>query len=135
MTEAVPNQRIDKWLWCARFFKTRTLAGKIVSAGNIKLTRKEQTQRISKASFLIQVGDTIAFTKGQRLFVIEIQSLADRRGPAPEAQALYEDHSPPPPEKKTPSVSKPGTAFERESGAGRPTKKERRELSKLREDI
>lgn len=123
------TQRIDKWLWCARFFKTRTLAGKAVAAGDIRVTRGADTQRVGKPSFSIQPEDTLAFSRGQKLFIVKVQSLATRRGPAPEAQALYEDHSPPPPPKR----EKPAIPFEREEGAGRPTKKERRALDQLRE--
>ncbi|NHK27052.1 RNA-binding S4 domain-containing protein [Parvularcula flava] len=124
------TQRIDKWLWCARFFKTRTLAGKAVSAGDIRVTRAGNTQRVAKASFCIQPGDTLSFTRGERLFIIEIASTATRRGPAPEARALYDDQSPPPPPRK----EKPAVPFAREQGAGRPTKKDRRALDQLRED-
>ncbi len=131
--QAATNQRIDKWLWCARFFKTRSLAGKNVNGGGFRITRDEDTKRITKASFTVQPEDTIAFTKSDRLFIIKIISLASRRGPAPEAQALYEDLSPPPP----PKAEKPleATGFEREKGMGRPTKRDRREMSKLRDDM
>lgn len=124
------TQRIDKWLWCARFFKTRTLAGKAVNAGDMRVTRGDSTQRVAKASFCIQPEDTLSFTRGERLFIIRIASLAGRRGPAPEARALYEDQSPPPP----PRPERQPAAFEREKGAGRPTKKDRRALDDLREN-
>lgn len=123
------TQRIDKWLWCARFFKTRTLAGKAVSTGTIRVTRGGATQRISKPSFCVQPDDTLSFTRGERLFIIEVAALATRRGPAPEARALYADHSPPPP----PKTEKPMPDFAREAGAGRPTKRERRALERLRD--
>lgn len=128
------SQRIDKWLWCARFYKTRSLAGKAVSGGGIRLTRNEQTQRVTKASFCIQSNDTLAFTKGERLFIIRINDCATRRGPAPEARLLYEDLSPPPPPKEE-NTQKAITGFQREKGTGRPTKKDRRELDKLKSDV
>ncbi|MCI5045926.1 MAG: hypothetical protein MRY59_00370 [Aquisalinus sp.] len=136
MTEAeLPaSQRIDKWLWCARFFKTRSLAGKAVAAGDMRLTRGEQTQRITKASFSVQQDDTIAFTRHARLFIIRVKSCALRRGPAPEAQALYEDLSPPPPPKPEKNLAAVGN-FEREKGTGRPTKKDRRDLEKVRQEL
>ena len=124
------SQRIDKWLWCARFFKTRTLAGKAVAAGEIRLTRGTDTQRIAKPSYGVQPDDTLAFSRGERIFIIKVAALAERRGPAPEARALYTDLSPPPPPKR----EKPAPPFEREDGAGRPTKKERRALDQLREE-
>ncbi|MCI5045498.1 MAG: RNA-binding S4 domain-containing protein [Aquisalinus sp.] len=136
MTEAeLPaSQRIDKWLWCARFFKTRSLAGKAVAAGDMRLTRGEQTQRIIKASFSVQQDDTIAFTRHTRLFIVRVKSCALRRGPAPEAQALYEDLSPPPPPKPEKNLAAVSN-FEREKGAGRPTKKDRRDLEKVRQEL
>ncbi|WP_306253346.1 RNA-binding S4 domain-containing protein [Parvularcula sp. IMCC14364] len=136
MTEATAqtSQRIDKWLWCARFFKTRSLAGKTVTAGGMRLTRNDQTHRITKASFCVQPEDTLAFTKHDQLFIVRINACALRRGPAPEAQALYEDLSPPPPKKTDPKVSG-SQDFEREKGAGRPTKKDRREMEKIRQDL
>lgn len=124
------TQRLDKWLWCARFFKTRSLAAKAASDGNIRLTRNDQTIRISKAAYNIQAEDTLAFTRGERLLIVKILCCATRRGPAIEAQTLYEDLSPPPPPKPEKTI-KP---FERESGAGRPTKKDRRALDDLREE-
>ncbi len=122
------SQRIDKWLWQARFFKTRSIASKFVSDGHVRITRGENTSRADKPSALIRPGETLVFTWNERLRVIRILSCADRRGPASEAQALYEDHSPPPPKKS--DIDK--TPFSREKGSGRPTKKDRRALSALK---
>lgn len=126
--EPPDSQRIDKWLWCARFFKTRTLASKIVSNGQIRLTRDGATQRVEKPSFLIKAEDELAFAIGEHLKVIKILHCGTRRGPAAEAKLLYIDNSPPPPPRK----EKPVDVFAREKGAGRPTKKERRELDRLK---
>ena len=122
------QQRIDKWLWCARFYKTRSLAAKVVNNGTVKVTRGEEIKRVSKASFTIQNEDILTFTKDNRVRIIHVLSTATRRGPAPEAQQLYEDMSPPPPEK----TKKPVDPFAREPGAGRPTKKDRRRLEAVR---
>ena len=127
--ETPTTQRIDKWLWCARLFKTRTLAAKFANDGRIRLTRNDMTQRIDKASLAIGAGDTLVFTKNDRLRIIEIISCALRRGPAKEAQTLYNDRTPAPPPKTKP----PEKPFEREKGAGRPTKKERRALEALKD--
>ncbi len=121
------SQRIDQWLWRTRLFKTRTLAAKFVSSGNVRLTRNGDTTRIDKASANIRPGDTLVFTRNERLRVISVAACAGRRGPPSEAQTLYEDHSPPPPPK-----SKAAAAFERDKGAGRPTKKDRRALNALK---
>jgi ribosome-associated heat shock protein Hsp15 len=122
------SQRIDQWLWRARFFKTRTLAAKFVSDGNVRVTRNGDTTRIDKASANIRPGDTLVFTRNDHLKIVAVLACAPRRGPASEAQQLYEDQSPPPPprEKRTPP------AFEREKGAGRPTKKDRRAIAALK---
>lgn len=120
------SQRIDKWLWCARFIKTRTLAGKLAASGAIRLTREGETTRVAKASALVRIGDHLAFLSGQRLRVIEVKAFGLGRGPAAEAKLLYTDHSPP--------LSKPGApeAGARDRGAGRPTKKERRAIDRVR---
>jgi len=123
-------QRIDKWLWQARLFKTRTLAAKFVNDGNVRVTRNGETQRIDKASASVRPGDTLVFTRNERLRVIAIEACAMRRGPASEAQLLYVDQSPPPP----PKGEAPVTPFSREKGAGRPTKKDRRALDAMRGD-
>lgn len=121
------SQRIDKWLWCARFAKTRTLAGKLAASGGVRLTRESDTIRIEKASTLVRIGDRLAFMIGARLRVVEIIGFSARRGPASEAQLLYMDQSPPPP-----APDAPREAGAREKGAGRPTKKERRALDRTR---
>ncbi len=131
-----PPQRIDKWLWYARFFKTRSLSTKFVGSGAIRVSRTNQHQtedhsvRIDKPGTLIKPGDVLSFILHDHLKVIQVIDGGTRRGPAPEAQTLYEDLSPPPPEKnKNP---KPSFAV-RQSGSGRPSKKERRALNALRE--
>jgi len=122
------SQRIDQWLWRARFFKTRTLATKFISDGNMRLTRNGDTARIDKPSANIRPGDTLVFTRNDRLRIIAVSACAVRRGPASEAQQLYEDCSPPP----TPKAEPASTPFARDQGAGRPTKKDRRALTVLK---
>ncbi len=125
---AKTSQRIDQWLWYARFFKTRTLAAKFVSDGKVRLTRREESIRIQKPSFLVQKGDALVFTRADQLRIISIIDIASRRGPATEAQALYDDQSPPRPPKEL----KEPSPFDREKGAGRPTKKDRRAIDSLK---
>lgn len=124
--EEMTSQRIDKWLWCARFVKTRTLAGKLAASGVIRLTREGETNRVEKASAPVRIGDHLAFLTGRRLLVIEVNGFGLRRGPAAEAKLLYTDHSPPP------KPDTPEAAGSRERGAGRPTKKERRAIDRVR---
>ena len=127
-TNAESSQRLDKWLWQTRFFKTRTLASKFVQDGNVRVTRNDITSRLDKPSWAVRPGDTLVFSWHERLRIIVVLACAARRGPASEAQTLYEDRSPPPPPKK----EAPVLPFAREKGAGRPTKKDRRALSALR---
>lgn len=136
--ETNSGQRIDRWLWCARFFKTRALAAKYVGEGHIRLSRasapdhqnaiRQNAIRVEKPSALVRAGDTLVFTLHDRLRIITVNACATRRGPAVEAATLYEDQSPPPPPKKERSPA----PFERDAGAGRPTKRERRALDALR---
>lgn len=120
--------RIDKWLWHARFFKTRTLAQGFVTSGNVRCNK----QRIEKANHSVKPGDVLTFVRGPYVRVIEIVALAERRGPATVAQTLYNDLSPPAPKKDDPD--RPAPVAERERGSGRPTKRERREIDRLRGD-
>lgn len=129
VAEQAEKLRIDKWLWHARFYKTRSLASKACQSGHIVLNG----QSVSKASVTIVVGDRLQFFQGPHLRVVEIMALGVRRGPAPEAQTLYADHSPPRmPRKEVASDIRTAPVAEREAGAGRPTKAERRALDRLR---
>lgn len=109
--------RVDKWLWHARFFKTRTLASKLAAAGNVRINGTKQT----RAAANVKVGDVLTFPLNAHVRVIEVLALSTRRGPAPEAQALYSDRDPPQPKPKSAQIAA------RASGSGRPTKKQRRE--------
>jgi ribosome-associated heat shock protein Hsp15 len=119
--------RIDKWLWHARFFKSRSLANAMVAAGRLRVN----SQPISKPHHQVRPGDVLTFPQARRIRVIEIAAIGTRRGPAAEAQILYTDLAPPEPRKKKDGVAEAKPA-EREPGAGRPTKKERRETDRLR---
>lgn len=82
-----PKLRLDKWLWQARFFKGRDLAAEMVADGHLRLNR----QRCVKPGHGVAVGDVLTFPQADRIRVIRVLSLGDRRGPALEAQALYAD--------------------------------------------
>ncbi len=109
-----PEIRIDKWLWQARFFKTRTLAASLVSAGKLRLNGAH----LSKPAKMVGAGDVLTFPQGDVIRVVKLLACGDRRGPAPEAQSLYEDLTPPPAEKPPQNP--------RYDGKGRPGKKDRR---------
>jgi ribosome-associated heat shock protein Hsp15 len=84
--------RLDVWLWRARFFKTRALAGRFLESGRLRVTRHgADPVRIDKPSRTIRPGDRLVFAVGGRLFDVEVKALGDRRGPAVEARRLYAD--------------------------------------------
>ncbi|WP_428515580.1 RNA-binding S4 domain-containing protein [Roseovarius sp.] len=114
-----PKIRLDKWLWHARFFKTRSLATKLVTGGHVRVN----SQRVSKASSSVRPGDVLTFPKERDIRVIRIVAVGERRGPAPEAQALYDDLDPPKPRDHATEPLNP-----RYEGKGRPTKKDRRKM-------
>jgi ribosome-associated heat shock protein Hsp15 len=78
--------RIDKWLWHARFYRTRVLAQSAASAGLIRLNG----QRVEKASANVGPGDVLTLPKGHEVVVVRVLGLASRRGPASDARLLYE---------------------------------------------
>ncbi len=87
---AAPERiRIDRWLWHARFFKTRSLAAALVQKGRLRV----DSQRVTKPGRAVGPGNVLTFPQGTRVRVVRIVSVGLRRGPAPEAQGLYEDLS------------------------------------------
>jgi ribosome-associated heat shock protein Hsp15 len=81
------DQRIDKWLWCARFFKSRALAAKACHEGRIRVSG----QVTVKAHYALRVGDVLTFPLGPNIRVVRVLALATRRGPPAEARGLYAD--------------------------------------------
>lgn len=126
MTETI---RIDKWLWFARFLKSRSLATTLVASGRLRVNG----QPMAKAHYAVKVGDVLTFPLGPHIRVIKILAQGVRRGPAPEARLLYEDLEPPP-ERQRITAPEGGQPPQRDPGSGRPTKRERRALDDLMED-
>lgn len=120
--------RVDKWLWQARFFKTRSLAAKLCNAGLLRIGGS----LISKAHHKLKPGDVLTFPQGRHIRVVKVLALGTRRGPAEEARKLYEDLKPPAPENRLPPEST--ATAQRNPGAGRPTKKERRSVERLKSE-
>ena len=123
MNGSGPALRIDKWLWHARFFKTRTMAAKIVAAGKVRVNGK----RVDKAATSVRPGDGLTFPQGMRIRVVRVVALGTRRGPAPEAATLFEDLEPP--AARDASTEAADTATR--TGA-RPTKKNRRAMERMK---
>ncbi len=121
--------RLDKWLWAARFFKTRGLATEAVSGGRVHV----DGARV-KPSRNISIGQTLEITKGPFEFVVQIEALSSRRGPAPVARTLYTE-SPESIAKREELASKLKTdrlLSRGEQLAGRPSKRDRRLLQKIK---
>ncbi len=114
--------RIDRWLWFARFFKSRTLAAEACASQRVRANGNP----IAKAGHGIRIGDVLTFPLGPHIRVVKVIALGTRRGPFAEARLLYEDLAPPvalPPAEIPPGV--------REKGDGRPTKADRRAIDRL----
>ncbi|MBT6273871.1 MAG: RNA-binding protein [Chromatiales bacterium] len=122
------GQRIDKWLWCARFFKTRSQAALAVSGGHAHING----QRV-KPSKLVTTGQVLTITRGTLTFEVTVVGLATRRGPAPEAQALYSEtaQSIAKREAQTRQSKEQGAGFSRP--LGRPNKRDRRHLTQMKQ--
>lgn len=115
MTDPVDKLRVDKWLWQARFFKTRSLASGTVRAGHLRVNG----QKVSKPATNVKLGDVLTFAQGRDVRVVKLRAIGSRRGPASEAQTLYHD--------LTPEREKHSQA-PRFEGKGRPSKQDRRNL-------
>ncbi|MCB1960046.1 MAG: RNA-binding S4 domain-containing protein [Rhodocyclaceae bacterium] len=114
--------RIDKWLWAARFFKTRTLATAAVDGGRVHLNQSRV-----KPAHAIDVGDTVDITLGARHITVTVCALSATRGPAPQARTLYAETAE--------SIER--AEFMKQNLAGRqhgarPTKQDRRRINRIR---
>jgi ribosome-associated heat shock protein Hsp15 len=122
------RQRIDKWLFFARVVKSRSLAAKLAQGGRVRVNR----DKIDQPAHQVKAGDVLTITLDRRILVYRVLAVGERRGPAAEARLLYEDLSPQAPK----AGDAPASALPpfREAGAGRPTKKERRDMERWRDD-
>jgi ribosome-associated heat shock protein Hsp15 len=116
--------RIDKWLWAARFFKTRALAADAVEAGKVLLN----DTRIKPAK-AVAVGDRLDIRLGQYRYEVEVLGLSGKRGPAPEAQRLYRESEESRSRRET--IAEQNRLLPQPHLKGRPTKRDRREIARL----
>ena len=123
------RQRLDKWLFFSRVIKSRTLAQKLIESGAVRVN----SERTLDSDHKVGAGDVLTMTVSRRLLVWRIVDAGTRRGPAPEAAMLYEDLSPPPLPRDS-LTPLDGPLAQRDPGAGRPTKKQRRDTDNLRPD-
>ena len=112
--------RLDRWLCAARIFKSRTQATQACSGGHVRVNGSRV-----KPHHMLRVGDRLHVQREDRLRILEVVALAEKRLSAPLAAELYTDHSPPPPPREE-------RVAVRERGAGRPTKRDRRLLQRTR---
>ena len=87
--------RVDVWLWRARFFKTRSLAGRFVTDGRVRRLRGGDSERLDKPSRTVRPGDALVFALSGRAVSIQVAATGERRGTAVEARRLYRDLAPP----------------------------------------
>jgi ribosome-associated heat shock protein Hsp15 len=128
-----PSQRVDQWLWFARIMKSRTLAQELIARGKVRVNRV----KIDKPSTVVKPGDVLTLVIGPAVRSLEIVAIGARRGPAAEARLLFHDLTPVTPRAThgsgalggNPAILPPAA---REEGAGRPTKRERRQIDKLK---
>ena len=111
--------RIDAWVWAVRIFKTRSAASQACRAGHVKVN-----DMAVKPAYNVMIGDKVRIWAHHREYILEVRQLISKRVGAPIARQAYVDHSPPPP--VVPSMPR------RERGAGRPTKRERRQLEQFK---
>ena len=128
-TDSKPDSsrlRLDKWLWAARFFKTRPLAVDAVACGKVLLNEVR-----AKPAKTVEVGDSVAIRQGPYQFVVEVLALSDKRGPALQAQKLYK-------ETEKSRQRREALTFELKAQAqnipheGRPSKKDRRDIKRFK---
>ncbi len=128
---AAPSQRLDRWLWFARSVKSRTLAAALIDSGKIRVN----AVKVVKPSFGVKIGDVVVSAANKDVRILQVKGLGARRGPASEAQLLYEDLTPVP--TATPLGGAADATLEaanngrRDQGSGRPSKRDRRQLERL----
>ena len=120
---AAASLRVDKWLWCARFYKTRSIAQDAVEGGHVQVNG----ERV-KAARPVKVGDRLRITRERERFEVDVTGIPSRRGPATEARQFYLET----PESEAARAA--AREFARLAGpvdAGRPDKRERRDLLRV----
>ena len=118
----LPSVRVDRWLWAARLFKTRSLASRACAAGHVRCNGNAV-----KSAKPIHPGDRLEVLTPGGPRIVVVAALGDKRGPAAVARTLYLDETPPPPPRE------PDPLGQRDRGMGRPTKRDRRRLDRWRD--
>lgn len=124
--DAPQKVRIDKWLWAARFFKTRSLASEAIKGGKVSVNGQR-----SKPSRDVVIGDSINLRQGFDQKTVIVRALSERRGPATEAQRLYEETPQSLDKRSKEQALRQLASSQRPRGEGRPTKRDRRQIERL----
>jgi ribosome-associated heat shock protein Hsp15 len=128
MSDTHERVRIDKWLWAARFFKTRSLATEAVAGGKVEVNGER-----AKPAKPVQSGDEVRLRHGPYEYVLLVRGLAERRGPASVAASLYQERAESrAARERVAEQLKLGAAAWAFEEKGRPTKRDRRELDRFR---
>jgi ribosome-associated heat shock protein Hsp15 len=122
VTSGTSAQRLDKWLWFARILKSRTLAATVVTEGKVRVNGA----RATKASHTVRAGDVLTIGLRGRVHILRVLAPGVRRGPPAEARQLYEPVMP----ARGTEANDP-VQGQRERGAARPTKRDRRQIDRL----
>jgi len=121
MNEVAGRVRLDKWLWAARFFKTRSLASQAIEAGKVRLNGDRP-----KPSREVKAGDQLRIHIGEQLWDVTVLCLSERRGPAAEAQGLYAESDANCQQRAEQAAARRLQANPAAGIKGRPTKRDRR---------
>ena len=127
MSDDEERVRLDKWLWAARFFKTRSLATEAVDGGKVDVNGTR-----AKPAKLVGLGDEIRVRVGPQLFVVKVKDTAERRGPATAARELYDETPESAADRARASEQHRLAATTFDFDDGRPSKKDRRELRRFK---
>ena len=130
MTQAAHNTavRVDKWLWAARFFKTRSMAAKAVKGGKVHVNGQR-----AKASTAVKVDDRLDITKGETAFEIDVVGLSEQRGPAAQAVQLYNETDASRERRAAQAAERRAARMSMPRPVIRPDKKQRRELRRFKQ--
>ncbi len=125
-TKGEKKIRIDKWLWAARFYKTRSLASEAIKGGKVSVNSHR-----AKPSREVELGDTLVLRQGFDEKTVIVQALSDKRGPATVAQQLYQETADSIQKREKEKELRKVAAVQRPHGEGRPTKRSRRQIHRF----
>jgi ribosome-associated heat shock protein Hsp15 len=115
--------RLDKWLWAARFFKTRSMASQAVTGGKVHVNGQR-----AKPARIVQIGDKLQITRNELTFIVQVQAVSERRRPAVEACLLYEEEAESIKVREEESAIRKMIHAGQIAPAGRPGKRDRRKI-------